>query len=188
MSISSVADTLYAVRFLKLLVTDWEDTEAFKLGLIDKKGKKLERPRTQEEKEAYTLFHRLVFNVKRLIPFQAMQSKLSSYAAAVYLVKEHLDLSDEQVLELLEQVVDVEPDAITESWFAPCDDLLPGTYTLTNTIAHPKTLDMIGNPGNQVIVTEHTEPVDTIFGSYVYPVKHINTNQTIYVTIGDLER
>ena len=188
MSASSFTDTFYAIRFLKLLVTDWEDTEAFKLGLIDDKGKKLRRP-VGDEKDAYTIFHRLVFNIKRLLPRQAMASKLSSYAAAVYLVKEHYNVSDDDLFTIIDHATEgFEEDAITESWFAPRDHLLPGTYTLTNTIAHPTTLEMIGNVGSEVLVSESVEPVDTIFGSYIYPVKHINTNQTIYVTIGDLTR
>ena len=42
MSLASRAGDLYfTYRFLKLLVTPWEDTDAFKLGLIDDKGKRL---------------------------------------------------------------------------------------------------------------------------------------------------
>ena len=66
--LSRAADLFYAFRFLKLLVTKWENVPAFKLGLIDKDGKRLKdkKVETPGEKSAYTVFHRLVFNVKRI--------------------------------------------------------------------------------------------------------------------------
>ena len=65
--LSKSADLLYTLRFLRLLTTPWEETNAFKLGLIDNEGKKLKKAQTSEEKSAYNTFHRLVFNVKKLI-------------------------------------------------------------------------------------------------------------------------
>ena len=38
--LKSAADLVYTIRFLKLLVTKFEDTDAFKKGIIDKDGKK----------------------------------------------------------------------------------------------------------------------------------------------------
>ena len=62
--IKRAADLVYTFRFLKLLVTSFEDTSAFKMGLINDKGKRIKKPSTTEEKNAYTPFHRLVFNIK----------------------------------------------------------------------------------------------------------------------------
>ena len=42
-------DFFYAVRFLRLLTTKWENTNAFKLGIVDKNGKKLKKPEPSEE-------------------------------------------------------------------------------------------------------------------------------------------
>ena len=81
------ADTVYTMRFLTLLTTAWEDTNAFKLGLIDAEGKKLRKPQTEEEKSAYNLFHRLVFNIKKLInKAPGGKSKIASYAAGLLLL------------------------------------------------------------------------------------------------------
>ena len=83
-------DFFYALRFLRLLTTKWERTTAYKLGLIDKKGKVLKKPENDKEKAAYNIFHRLVFNIKRLInklPFG--KSALASYLGALFLIKEH---------------------------------------------------------------------------------------------------
>ena len=68
--LSRAADLGYAFRFLKLLTTKWEKLPAYELGIIDKRGRNLKKAKelkTPEEKSAYTIFHRLVFNVKRLI-------------------------------------------------------------------------------------------------------------------------
>ena len=64
--IKRAGDLVYTFRFLKLLVTSFKDTKAFELGLIDEKGKKQKRPDSAEERDAYTPFHRLVFNIKKL--------------------------------------------------------------------------------------------------------------------------
>jgi len=66
--IKRAGDLVYTFRFLKLLVTDFKDTKAFELGLIDEKGKKLKKPVSADERDVYTPFHRLVFNIKKLIP------------------------------------------------------------------------------------------------------------------------
>ena len=68
MSLASRAgDLFYTFRFIKLLVTNWTDTDAFKLGIIDENGKRIKTKKvtTPEEKSAYTTFHRLVYNVKK---------------------------------------------------------------------------------------------------------------------------
>ena len=82
----------FIYKFLRILTTPWENTDAFKLGIIDENGTILRKKRTLlkiEEKEAYTIMHRLVWKLKRLmekVPFG--KSRLASYAAALWLIKE----------------------------------------------------------------------------------------------------
>ena len=87
-------DNYYALRFVYLLTRPWEDTDAFKLGLIDKEGnilKKREELHTDEEKSALTKFHVLVFNIKKLLEKVPLgKTTVARYAAALYLLKEHL--------------------------------------------------------------------------------------------------
>jgi hypothetical protein len=75
-----------------MLVTNFEDTEAFKLGIIDKKGKNLRKSstlQTTQEREAYTYLHRLVFNMKKIINrIPGNESRMKSLVAALWLVKE----------------------------------------------------------------------------------------------------
>jgi hypothetical protein len=67
-------DLFVTYRFIKLLVTPFEKTEAYKLGVIDEKGNRILEPgtnkptilRTIDEKNSYTVLHKLVFNIKKL--------------------------------------------------------------------------------------------------------------------------
>ncbi|SVA45175.1 uncharacterized protein METZ01_LOCUS98029, partial [marine metagenome] len=87
------AMNLYFIyKFLRILTTPFASTDAFKLGIIDEKGKiliKKSKLKSIEQKEAYTMFDRLVWKLKRLmekIPFG--KTRIASYAAALWLIKE----------------------------------------------------------------------------------------------------
>jgi hypothetical protein len=92
---SRFVDTIITYRILKLLTTPFQDTEAFKLGIIDEKGRVLKKERellSVNERDAYTLLHRLVYRLKRIIekvPFE--NKRILSFAAALTLIKENLD-------------------------------------------------------------------------------------------------
>ena len=92
---SRAFDTFITYKIISNLVTDWEDFPAFEHGIIDKKGKLLRKYntlKTKDEKDSYTLFHRLIFNFKRLIQkLPGGSSKLASYAAGLFLIKEEID-------------------------------------------------------------------------------------------------
>ena len=51
--VSRAADVYYTYRFIRTLVTPWEELDAYKLGLIDGNGKNLKKPSTSEEKDSY---------------------------------------------------------------------------------------------------------------------------------------
>jgi hypothetical protein len=89
---SRTVDNLIAYKVLKMLVTNFTDTEAFKLGIIDAKGKNLRKANTlnsSEEKDAYTFLNRLVFNMKKIInKLPGGENKTKSLVAALWLVKE----------------------------------------------------------------------------------------------------
>ena len=97
--LSQAADAAYTYRFISLLVTPWEKTKAFELGLIDKNGKKVKKPSNGEERSAYTFFHRLVFNVKRLLSVApGGKTRIASFAAALVLLREDFDVDVDRVL------------------------------------------------------------------------------------------
>lgn len=89
-------DLLITYRIVKLLATPFEKQEAFKYGIIDKNGKVLRKARTlntEAEKNAYTILHRFVFNLKRIIARAGLKSSLSSFSVALALVlKENKEL------------------------------------------------------------------------------------------------
>jgi hypothetical protein len=186
-SILSIADTGYALRFLKLLVTPWEKSSAYKEGLIDKKGKRLKdvKIETKQQKEAYTIFHRLVYNLKRLVG----GSRFTSLVSALYLIKEETNLTDEQLLTILEDATDIKYDVThIKEHFVIDNRLSKGTYKLVNNIASPITGEVIALSGTKIIVDDFAPTVDTILGYNIYNVKHIPTNQDIYITTKDITR
>lgn len=90
------ADLIYTYRFLRLLTQDWKKTKAYQLGIIDDEGNPLKKVRdlkTNNEKKAYTIFHRLVFRIKRSaarIPFGNLA--INSLAAATLLLKDNYNV------------------------------------------------------------------------------------------------
>ena len=110
-------DNIIAFRILKLLTTPFEETEAYKLGIIDKKGKELKRMRdlhTDSELQAYTLLHRLVFRLKKIIERVPIDNKkIVSYAAALALIKESLEKNNEP-LDLETQFLGICNEELTE--------------------------------------------------------------------------
>lgn len=88
-----IIDNLIAFRILYKLVTPFKETKAFKLGIIDETGKLLKKQsqlKTTEEKSAYTLLDRLVFNLKRiLVKLPGGDAKLKNIVAAYFLIKEN---------------------------------------------------------------------------------------------------
>ena len=86
---AKVADTYLIYQVLKRLTTPFEDTKAFELGLINKDGKLLKKPKDAKEKDAYTFFDRFIFNLKRILHKFGLKSKFASYGAALFLLKEY---------------------------------------------------------------------------------------------------
>ena len=93
---SPAFDTFVTYRIISTLVTPWKEQAAFEHGIIDEKGKLLRKSntlKTSDERNSYTLFHRLVFNLKRLIQkLPGGSSKLASYTAGLFLIKEQIDV------------------------------------------------------------------------------------------------
>jgi len=91
-TINTAVNVYFLYKFLTLLVTPWEKMDAYKYGIIDRNGKILRRSntlKTQDEKDSYTIFHRFVWKIKRLLnllPFG--RTKIASYAAALWFLKE----------------------------------------------------------------------------------------------------
>jgi|TARA_B110000444_G_scaffold160665_1_gene150141 hypothetical protein len=100
-------DLFITYKFIRLLTTKWNKTDAYKEGVIDAKGKLLVKGKdqTSAQKKAYTVFDKLVFNLKRIlekVPFG--KSQIASYAAALFLLKEETGMAEEDILTVLEDL------------------------------------------------------------------------------------
>jgi hypothetical protein len=85
-------DNIYAARMAALLYLEWSQWDAYKLGIIDRTGKQLKEAVTPKETTAWTYFHRLAANLKRLIEvIPGGKSKIGKLVAAYALYKEDTD-------------------------------------------------------------------------------------------------
>lgn len=88
---TSAVDLYVLYKFIKAISTPFDETPAFKLGIINEKGKLLKKPRTKEEKDAYDHFDRFTFNIKRILARVGLDKKYATYAGALLLMKEGAD-------------------------------------------------------------------------------------------------
>ena len=189
--LTRTTDTVYAFRFLRLLTTPWVKTGAFKMGLIDANGNVLRKPETSEEKSKYNIFHKLVFNIKRMLnvlPFG--KTTLASYLAALYLIKEKTGISDRALAKILKETTGLDPRrvSIDESfWYLTEDKMLrSGLYTLTRDLPLQLTGDLLALRKTTVVVAENSTPVGNIFGINVYSATHCKTEQKVLITQHDI--
>lgn len=108
---SKFGDLLLAYNFIKRLVTPFDETDAFKLGVIDERGKKIKNPENAKEELAFSTFNRLIFNIKKIVErLPGGKSKLASYGAALFLIKESANpkdhYTDEEIMQALEENMD----------------------------------------------------------------------------------
>jgi len=197
--VSRAADTYYAYRFVKILSTPWDEMDAYEFGIIDENGKVLRKARTlrtSEEKSAYTIFHRLVFGIKRILQkLPGGRSVAASYAAALFLIKEHTGMNDEQLGAVFDKIgIDLEDMELTESveeqpWFIQeGSQIAPGTYELTTEALSPSTGEIIGHPHQRVIVDENTMPIGSVRNINIYRVRHAETHHEVCITARDIQR
>ena len=175
MPLLKTADFFYSLRFLRLLTTPWKKTGAYKAGIIDEDGKVIKKPNSTTERSVYNTFHKLVFNLKRLLNKVPLgKSTLASYAAALFLIKENTDMSDRAIKLILSEGagIDISATALIEStgnvWFLNKDgSIQEDTYVLTRELAIPSTGDILALKNTRVIVESHL-PVGNIFGISIF--------------------
>ena len=127
---AALIDNVIAAKLLAMLVTPFNKTEAYKLGIIDATGKVLIHAKdlkTNEQKDAYNYLTRLIFNIKRLInKLPGGESNLKNLTAAYYFVKERFEkksayVNEEQFMSLvqrLDKVTLVEEELFVEKFLA----------------------------------------------------------------------
>lgn len=183
----NVVDTVIVFRILKMMTRKWSEMDAYKFGLIDDNGKRIKtkKPKTSEEKNSFTLLHRLVFNLKRvleLLPFG--RTRLASYAASLALLKEHFEI-DGKYLEESFYTHLKENDLILDllEGHDNMNNLQKGKeYELRQSVWNEE--DNIGYRGDYVQVLGKT---DTVMGVDIYRVYNRSQDQSMLITGHDVK-
>ncbi len=190
-----IADQAFALRLLRLMTMDVKKTGAYKAGIIDK-DYKLIKPKnelTSKDREVYTMFHKLAFNLKKLIRKVPIIGKLSlsSYLAALWLIKDHTEMSDDEIASVLKEITGhnfKNYTLVENNLFINNDHILvEGTYILNKNLLLPTTGEELVLKGTEVIVKEGCESCGTIFKTPVFKVYHPKTKNYIYVTQEELK-
>ena len=197
-------DLFVTYRFLKLLTTPFEKTDAFKLGIIDKDGHRIKLPKstkpaveltTSELKNSYTILHKLIFNIKKLFAkVPGLRTKVGTYAAALFLLKdtfkEHVedpDMFEKEFMKYLkENKIELDRE-ISEEVIGFGEVLPKGEYVLKNDILNKEEEELTAKKGDKVSAFEDQAPIDTVLGVEIFPVIHMKTQEKIYVSLEDIK-
>ena len=197
-------DLFVTYRFLRLLTTPFEKTDAFKLGIIDEKGNRIKLPKstkpavelsTSELQSAYTILHKLVFNIKKLFnKVPGLRTKVGTYAAALFLLKDTFkesvddpDMFEKEFVKFLKENNIEMDDEISEEVIGFGEVLPKGEYVLINDILNKEEEELSAKKGDKVIAYDDEPPIDTILGVEIFPVIHVNTQEKIYVSLEDIK-
>ncbi|MDP7365890.1 MAG: hypothetical protein QGH83_01315 [Candidatus Pacebacteria bacterium] len=123
-------DLVSIMRILTLLTIPFELWAAYKTGVIDKDGKTLKKRRdreTPDEKNSFTIFHKFVRNIKRVIRFIPFgKTILGSLAASLFLIREYqehpFDSDENTLLERFNEFWEENEEFITELYEVYQDD------------------------------------------------------------------
>jgi hypothetical protein len=168
-----IFNAFIAYKFIKILSMPWEDTDAFKFGIIDKDGKVLKKMkdlRTSEEKKSYTIFHRLIWNLKKILEkLPIFKSRLASFAAALYLIKEQADpegtLIEDMFLDFLkENGCDVDSMMLNESFEMRDANIKRGLYIIE---------------GKNIFIEENIKAFDEILGIPLFKIDFLGEEKVI---------
>ena len=199
-------DLFVTYRFIKLLVTPFDKTPAYKLGIIDKEGQRVVEKtvsrgmqptqlKTDEEKSAYTVLHKLVFNIKKIFgKVPGLRTKLGTYAAALFLLKdtfkEHVedpDIFEKEFMKYLKEEGYEIDNTISEEVIGFGEVLPKGEYTLVNDILNTEEEELQAKAGDKVVAFDDESKIDTVLGVDIFPIVHVNTQEKIYVSLEDIK-
>ena len=197
-------DLFVTYRFLKLLTTPFEKQDAFKLGIIDASGNRIRKPNstrpevelsTTELKNAYTILHKLVFNIKKIFgKVPGLRTKVGTYAAALFLLKDTFkesvddpDMFEKEFINYLKENNIVLDDDISEEVIGFGEVLPKGNYVLVQDILNKEEEELSAKKGDKVIAFADEAPVDTVLGVDIFPVVHVKTQEKIYVSLEDIK-
>ena len=199
-------DLFVTYRFIKLLVTPFDQTPAFKLGIIDKDGNRVMEKTVSrgmqptvligdEKKSAYTILHKLVFNIKKIFgKVPGLRTKLGTYAAALFLLKDTFkesvddpDMFEKEFMKYLKEEGYEIDNTISEEVIGFGEVLPKGEYILVNDILNSEEEELTAKKGDKVVAFDDEAPLDTILGIDIFPIVHVKTQEKIYVSLEDIK-
>ena len=199
-------DLFVTYRFIKLLVTPFDKTPAFKLGIIDKDGARVMEKTVSrgmqptqligdEMRSAYTVLHKLVFNIKKIFgKVPGLRTKLGTYAAALFLLKdtfkEHVedpDVFEKEFMKYLKEEGYEIDNTISEEVIGFGEVLPKGEYTLVNDILNNEEEELQAKVGDKVVAFDDEPPIDTVLGVEIFPIVHVKTQEKIYISLEDIK-
>ena len=197
-------DLFVTYRFLKLLTSPFNKTDAYRLGVIDEKGNRIKKPKstkpavelsTTELKNSYTILHKLVFNIKKIFEkVPGLRTKVGTYAAALFLLKDTFkesvddpDMFEKEFMKYLKENNIEFDDSISEEVIGFGEVLPKGTYIIINDILNKEEEELSAKKDDKVIAYEDESPVDTILGVEIFPVIHVKSQEKIYVSLEDIK-
>jgi|TARA_B110000858_G_scaffold103639_1_gene118759 hypothetical protein len=168
----SAVDLFITYKFIRLLTTKWNKTDAYKEGVIDKNGVLLVKGdvQTSAQKKTYTVFHKMVFNLKRIlekVPFG--KSRIASYAAALFLLREETGMAEEDMLKVLQDLGHDTSININEEF----KELKEGQHILNHNLQE-------SNKGT-VVKLDSIEPVGYFAGVPIY-----KTQENIFISVNNI--
>ena len=182
-------DIFVAYKFIKLLTTPWKKTDAFKLGIIDNKGKILKKRdslKTDKEKKAYTSVHSLVWNLKKLLDkLPGGKTRLGSFATALWLLKEEYGYTNNTLLEktFLSHIGE-DRYTLDESFSELLEHKIDIGEYMTTSDSH--IYDFMSCKDSVEINSE--DPLSVVLGTAVYEGIHRKTGKRVVVSNEELLR
>jgi len=171
---SRILGTIVAYQTVKMLSSNWKTWDIYKLGLIDAQGKQVRKAETSAEKAAMNFGTILVMNLKRMIeklPFG--KTRVGSLAAALFLLKEHNNVLDDQEFDLeISKYINILELQLNES-------------DMTTTIPAGK---YVNKDTNAMYVIEDTESFAEEFNVPLFEMKNVITQEREVVSATDIRR
>lgn len=88
----SITSTIATYMILRRLTRPFEEWDAYKLGIIDEKGKKIKNPVSSEERDSWTSIDKFVANLKRIMQQFVGKSQLAAYLTSIYLLRDSIEV------------------------------------------------------------------------------------------------
>ena len=160
---AGLVDTYIAYKFIKMLSLPFRKMEAYKLGIIDEKGKRIRTPEADRAAKnagfKYTNLHKIAINIKRLlskVPFG--RTMLAGFTSALWLLKEEADRMGAKDKHLIEKIF---LDYLSSNGFS---------INLNESQQYKKTLPAgkYSLRGKTFIALEDIHPIGDVFGIPVY--------------------